>query len=271
MIRKLVDAPDGTRIVYADHGPAASRDVVVLVHGVASAGEQFADDAVYFSGLGRRVLVPDLRGHGQSRVSGSLGADRFTIATMAHDLKLMLEHAGVETTHWVGNSLGGIVGLDLLVRMPQRFASFATFGTAYRLSLPAAAALGFPLAYALGPRIAGAVTARVTTKNREARAVIDRCIAAFDPRVGKAVAQNVRRYDLIANALAYAGPILMLRGGADLAVNQALRQTLPIMSGRPNFRLVDLPTGGHCANLDASDAFRAALLAFWAEAEARSA
>ena len=55
----------------------------------------------------------------------------------------------------------------------------------------------------------------------------------------------------------------MLRGARDRAVNAALGSTLSAMRGRPNFTLVELPTGGHCANLDATDAWREALLAFW--------
>jgi hypothetical protein len=36
------------------------------------------------------------------------------------------------------------------------------------------------------------------------------------------------------------------------------------MRARPRFRLVDLPMGGHVANLDGRDGFRAALIEFWA-------
>ena len=35
------------------------------------------------------------------------------------------------------------------------------------------------------------------------------------------------------------------------------------MRGRPNFTLVEMPEGGHCANLDATDQLRAELLRFW--------
>jgi pimeloyl-ACP methyl ester carboxylesterase len=56
----------------------------------------------------------------------------------------------------------------------------------------------------------------------------------------------------------------MLYCGRDRLVNIALRETLRKMRGKPNFRRVDLPTGGHCANLEVADEFRAALVEFWA-------
>lgn len=62
--------------------------------------------------------------------------------------------------------------------------------------------------------------------------------------------------------------MLLLRGGRDAAVNAALAPTLETMRDRSGFALADLPKGGHCANLDATNAWRAALLDFWRRAEA---
>ena len=73
----------------------------------------------------------------------------------------------------------------------------------------------------------------------------------------------MRRYDLTANALGFAGPMLILVGGRDHAVNQALRPALKRIGPRANWTVVEIPEGGHCANLDATDAVRAALLGFW--------
>ena len=55
----------------------------------------------------------------------------------------------------------------------------------------------------------------------------------------------------------------MLRGGRDPQINLVLGPTLRAMRGRPNFTLVEVPHGGHCANLDAPDQVRAELLRFW--------
>jgi len=254
---------DGVRLVYDDLGP---RDgvPVVLCHGLAAAGEQLAADAGYFAGLGYRVLAPDLRGHGRSGRPAPLSAAGFSIPRMAADLVAMLDAAGVGAVHWVGNSLGGILALEMLARHADRFRTLATFGTAYRLSLPRWGAGFIPLSYGLfGHRLNGWLGALMTTRNPAARPVIEKLLAQFDPQVGRLVAANLTSYDLIANATAATLQILMLRGGRDAAVNAALGPTLAAMQGRPNFTLVELPEGGHCANLDATDALRAELLRFW--------
>lgn len=260
---KTAHAADGTPIAYDDFGP---RDgvPVVLVHGLCASARQFADDAAYFAARGFRVLTPDVRGHGRSGRPASLDPALYTIPILADDMLAVLDHAGVGPVHWVGNSLGGIVALDLIGRVPERFRTLATFGTAHRLNLPQLAATAIPLAYRLlGRSLAAGVTGWTTGHTPHARKVVAEMIAAFTPEAGEAIALNVRRYDLLPQALAHGGPLLLLRGDKDHAVNRALAGSLKALDGRANFRRVDLKGGGHCANLDRPDAFRAALETFW--------
>lgn len=254
---------DGVAIVYDDFGPRDGAPVL-LCHGLAAAGEQLAADAEYFAGLGYRVLVPDLRGHGRSGKPDPMSAAGFSIARMARDLVDLLEHAGVGPVHWVGNSLGGILALQLLPEHEERFRTLATFGTAYRLTLPPWGARLIPWSHRLlGTGLVAGLTALTTTRNAAARPLIAKLVGQFDPEVGRFVAENLTDYDLIASGVGASLPILLLRGGRDGAVNAALGPTLAAMRGRPNFTLVEVPEGGHCANLDATDTWRAALLGFW--------
>lgn len=256
-------ADDGVTIVYDDLGQRDGTPVV-LCHGLAAAGEQLAADAHYFAGLGYRVLVPDLRGHGRSGKPVPLSAAGFSLPRMAADLVAMLDHAAVGPVHWVGNSLGGILALELLPRHAARFKTLATFGTAYRLSLPRWGARLIPLGYALfGPRLLAGMTAWGTTRAPSARPLIEKLVTQFDPQVGRCVAENLSNYDLIANVVGASLPILMLRGGRDRQVNAALGPTLKAMTGRANFTLVEISEGGHCANLDATEVWRGELLKFW--------
>lgn len=262
-MRKIVTRPDGTDISYHDIGPRRG-PAVVLCHGLAAQGRQFRADAEWFAARGFRVIVPDLRGHGLSGRPAVITAGHFTIPVMADDLIGVLDHAGLDAVHWVGNSLGGILALDMIGRVPGRFASLATFGTVYSLALPPMVAPAFPLIYRLfGRGIVSGVTARATTDSVDGRALVGEMLGAFDPQVGQAIAANVRRYDLIAAALGYRGEILLIRGGRDRAVNAALRPTLAAMRGRANFTRVDLRGAAHCANLDLPDTVRAVLEDFW--------
>jgi pimeloyl-ACP methyl ester carboxylesterase len=263
---RQVTTEDGVEIAYGDFGPRQGT-AIVLCHGLCASGRQFESDAHYFAGLGHRVLVPDLRAHGRSGAPGALVPEAFTISLLAGDMLAMLDDADIEMADWVGNSLGGIVALELLARAGRRVRSLATFGTSYRLALPAFVPAIFPLIYGVfGRGIVSGVTARATTDNAGGRELVREMLAAFDPQAGQAVAANVRRYDLIDNALRYGGPILMIRGGRDRAVNAALGSTLRAMAGRDNFRRVDLRQAAHCANLDVPGEVRQTLVEFWREA-----
>jgi len=255
-------ASDGTGLVYDDLGAGTP---IVLCHGLAAGGAQLFADAQYFAGRGYRVLVPDLRGHGRSDKPDPVSRETLSLARLAADLREMLDHAGVGPVHWVGNSLGGIVMVAMLPEHEARLRTLATFGTSYRLSVPDFwAPLVPPIQALLGKRLTGWLVAQGTTKNLAARPIIRRLIEAFDPQVGLHLSRNLANYDVIANGVAASLPILMLRGGEDRLINATLGPTLAAMTGLPNFTLVDVPRGGHCANLDAPDDVRRELEAFWA-------
>ncbi len=263
---RTLTTTDGVTIAYGDYGPADGR-AIVLCHGLCASGRQFESDAVYFGALGYRVLVPDLRGHGHSGAPAGLAPEAFTIDRLASDMLAMLDHAEAEAVDWVGNSLGGIVALSMLELAASRVRSLATFGTSYRLALPSFVPQIFPLIYGLfGRGIVSGLTARATTDDDCGRQLVAEMLRAFDPEAGRAVAANVRRYDLIDNALHYPGPILMIRGGRDRAVNVALGRTLRAMQGRDNFQRVDLKGAAHCANLDVPREVRSTLIDFWRKA-----
>lgn len=263
MTAQTFTAGDGTTLAYRDFGPRNATPIV-LCHGLGANGDQFRADAEHFATLGYRVLVPDIRGHGASAAPALYPLQRFSIPVLASDMASLLDHAGCGPVHWVGNSLGGIVAFQLVAGQPGRFASLATFGTAHRLNLPGFTAAAIPLIYRLlGTRLTAWSTALGTTSNAAARPLVGQMLAAHDPQVGRAVAHNVRAYDLTEQALSYPGPLLLLRGGRDSAVNRALAATLPRFAPRANFTLVELPQGGHMANLDATDPWREALLTFW--------
>jgi pimeloyl-ACP methyl ester carboxylesterase len=254
---------DRVTLVYDDLGP---RDGVpiVLCHSFTGAGEQLAAEAMFFAGRGYRVLVPDVRGHGRSGKPSPMTTESFSIARMASDLVAMLDHAGVGPVHWVGNSLGGILALELLARHEARLQTLATFGTPYSLGLPRWGAQTIPWGYALfGTRRYALMAARAMTHDAAGQALIAGIIERFDPEVGRLAGYGLARFDLIANAVAARLPILLLRGGRDPQVNVMLGPTLRAMRGRSNFTLVDVPEGGHCANLDATEQVRTELLRFW--------
>jgi 3-oxoadipate enol-lactonase len=165
---------DGVHLAYEEW--TGSGPTLVFCHGLAATGEQFAEDAAFFAARGHHVLVPHLRGHGLSEGPAVPTAESLSISRLAADLVDMLDHAGTSRVHWVGNSLGGIVALQMLAS--RRFHSLATFGTTYAIRLPR---LGGHRLIGAAHRMVGAgrmaaLTARLTSRHADARRLIEKML-----------------------------------------------------------------------------------------------
>jgi pimeloyl-ACP methyl ester carboxylesterase len=96
------------RYFYGGEGPP-----LLLVHGYGGAAWNYAELAPLLPG--RRLLIPDLPGHGAST---GLPATP-TLAGFADVLAGLCEEEGLPQVDVVGHSLGGVVGLRLAERRPQ--------------------------------------------------------------------------------------------------------------------------------------------------------
>ncbi|MFR9752172.1 alpha/beta fold hydrolase [Nocardia sp. 004] len=94
--------PD-VRIAYRDSGVGAVSDVpVLLVHGMGGDGHTWNRFARVLVRSGRRVIIPDLRGHGRSSHTDSYLFDDF-----GADLLRLCDRLELPTVDLVGHSLGG--------------------------------------------------------------------------------------------------------------------------------------------------------------------
>ena len=88
---------------------------LLLVHGLMIDGTMF-EPILEALAAQHRVIVPDLRGHGNSRGM----APPYTPARLAADLSRLLEHIGVAETAVLGYSQGGAVAQQLALDDPKR-------------------------------------------------------------------------------------------------------------------------------------------------------
>lgn len=249
-------------IAYFVVGPADGRPLV-LCHGLGASSLQFVEDAHFFAAEGFRVIVPDLRAHGRSISPDARQDTDFSIAQLAVDMIAILDAEGVTQTDWVGNSLGGIVALEMMGAYPERLKKFASFGTTYSLSTPKFTLPVMRVMYGvMGRELLARIGAPATCKSPEARAVIYAMLRRMDMDAVLRITGHIGTYDLIANAAGFSGPILMIKGALDKAVNKALGPTLATMQTCDNFTLIEMGGVGHCANLDNPDLVRQTLLTF---------
>jgi pimeloyl-ACP methyl ester carboxylesterase len=110
----------GAEIAYAVTGSGAP---VVLVHGGDSNSEHWAFQVLALADQ-YQVILLDSRGHGRSPYSGF----PLTYAQLADDVLELLDHLGVERADLVGWSDGGIIGIDIALRHPERLRKVVAFG-----------------------------------------------------------------------------------------------------------------------------------------------
>ncbi|GAA2310528.1 alpha/beta hydrolase [Streptomyces caniferus] len=99
---------------YEDEG---SGEPLMLVHGHPFNRSMWRPQTEHFSRAGWRVIVPDLRGYGDSMVLP--GAT--PLATFARDLVDLLDHLGIERCVLGGLSMGGQIVMECYRLFPERF------------------------------------------------------------------------------------------------------------------------------------------------------
>ena len=75
-----------------------------------------------------KVLRFDTRGHGQS----SAPAGEYTLEQLAGDVKGLLDSLQIKQTHWVGLSMGGMIGQAFALKYPGVFQSMVLADTTSR-------------------------------------------------------------------------------------------------------------------------------------------
>jgi pimeloyl-ACP methyl ester carboxylesterase len=119
---------EGVRLHWAEAGKASGVPPVVLLHGLTNSCRSWSRVAPLLA-VDRRVLMPDLPGHGQSERPN---AD-YALHWYARVVARWLEVLGIEQVDVVGHSFGGGVAQMLLLECPGRIR---------RLVLVAAGGLG---------------------------------------------------------------------------------------------------------------------------------
>jgi pimeloyl-ACP methyl ester carboxylesterase len=107
---------NGIALAYR-HWPAprrAHRPPAVLLHGLLQTGAGMAHLADQLA-LDREVLVPDLRGRGESEQP----QDGFDPATMADDVAALIESLDIQRPVVIGRLHGGLIAYHLAARRPD--------------------------------------------------------------------------------------------------------------------------------------------------------
>lgn len=107
---------------------AATAPTLLFINSIGTTRELWARQVPRLS-KSFRVITYDARGHGYSQVT----AGGYTIAQLGRDALAILDHAGAESAHVCGISLGGITAMWMAIHAPRRITSLVLANTAARI------------------------------------------------------------------------------------------------------------------------------------------
>ncbi|HEV2055291.1 MAG TPA: alpha/beta fold hydrolase [Methylomirabilota bacterium] len=248
---------------YRLEGPSGA-PVVTLTHplGVTLA---LWDDHVAALTKGYRVLRYDVRGHGGSEIPPG----PYTLEQMADDLFDLLDSLGIAETHFVGVSMGGLIGMTAALTRPSRIRSLVLCDTT--------------ACYRPGVRPMWEDRMRVAENEGMTAALVDRTMAIWftdafrtkrpevveriadmlrksDPRGYAASIRAIGFVDLSERVRAIRCPTLVVVGEQDPGTPPAMARV--IHERIVGSELLVLPGAMHCAVVEDADRFLAALVDF---------
>ena len=118
------------RIAYETSGEGPP---VLLIHGFGSSRAQNWRATTWYKALtdaGYRVVAMDCRGHGDSDKPHD--SSFYNYEKMAGDALAVMKAAGIERAYIIGYSMGGHIGIEILMRHPQAVCKLAIAGVGER-------------------------------------------------------------------------------------------------------------------------------------------
>ena len=118
---------------YSLHQNGAELPWVTFVHGAGGSSTIWYKQLKAFSS-NFNVLLIDLRGHGRSKAPIYERIKNYNFSTIGDEVLEVLDHLKIQSTHWIGISLGTIIIRDITERHPQRSLSMIMGGAVMKLN-----------------------------------------------------------------------------------------------------------------------------------------
>ena len=208
-----------------------------------------------------KVLRYDTRGHGGSGAP----AGAYTLELLADDLHALLRALGAQSTHFVGLSMGGMIGQTFALKYPGVFTSLALCDTTSRYPADAAGVWAERIktveAQGMEPLVEPTLARWFTAPFRKARPEVEAKVAAMirsTPVPGYVgCCHAIPKIDLTARLAEIRCPSLVIVGEDDPGTPVAMAED--IHRALPGSKLAIIPSAAHLANLEQPDAFNQAL------------
>jgi 3-oxoadipate enol-lactonase len=247
---------------YVLEGPS-SAPVITLSHSLATDLSMWDPQAKALA-TRYRVLRYDTRGHGGTDVP----AGAYSLTQLADDARGLLKALGIARTHWVGLSMGGMIGQTLALSTPEILQSLSLCDTSSRIPAEAKPLWDERITVAetkgMDPHVEPTIARWLTPKFVESRPdvvkTVREMIRRTSPRGYVGCCHAIRALDLTDRLSAITLPTLIIVGAQDLGTPVSASK---VINDRINgSELVILDPASHLSNLEQPEAFTGALQKF---------
>ena len=261
--------PLGGRRLYYDLAGPDGAPVVCITHSLASDGGSWAEQVPPLLAAGFRVLRLDMRGHGGSDpVAGD-----YTMRQLADDVAAVLEALAIRRVHYIGLSIGGMIGQSFALAHPQYLISAMWCDTLPASPNGARAAWDERMSAVRGANslqpIAEATMERwftdaFKTRNPGRWRQIRDTVAATTPQGYLGCSAAILDFDFTAQLPSVRLPLLVVCGADDPGTPAA--ENRKIAGLVPGARYEEIAGMRHFPNVEAPDAFNRIMLG-WLDAQ----
>ena len=120
-IERSWQSPDGLELYFRDYaGDDTGKLPVVCLHGLTRNSRDFDALAPHIASLGHRVIVPDMRGRGQSAYAEDSAS--YAVPTYIADVMALFEQERMKRFISIGTSMGGLMTMLIAQFAPDRIA-----------------------------------------------------------------------------------------------------------------------------------------------------
>jgi len=249
--------------IQCDISGKRDAQVVILSHSLGSSMSMWEPQ---MAGLESRfrVLRYDTRGHGGSDAPEG----PYTLEQLVEDALGLMDGLGIDRVHWVGLSMGGMIGQGLALNHAHRLRSLALCDTAAALPADAQPIWDERIQrvrskglHALVDETMGRwFTAPFLSKNPPEVALVRRLFLDTPVAGYIGCSQAIRRLHYLERLREIRMPTLIIVGeddpGTPVPAAQSMHERIP------GSRLVVIPSAAHISNVEQPDRFNEALLGF---------
>lgn len=211
-----------------------------------------------------QVLRYDIRGHGKSEAPP--GA--YTLERLGEDAVALLDALGIDQVHWIGLSMGGMIGQSVALNYPRRLRSLVLCDTAATIAPEAQpiwqeridAVREKGVASQLEPTLERWFTPSFLKLNPYMLGVIRKEFLATPAKGYLGCIYAIRKLNYLNRLSEIEMPTLIMVGeddpGTPVSASEAMHQRIA------NSRLVIIQSARHLSNVEQPEAFNANLLTF---------